>query len=279
MTDIKVMQFGVNDLCGLKGGIITPSLLFVPAAEKKKPLWVFLLELAQGEQRGCSAGCCWEHGTHSAQGLCQGRQEGCSSTPSEAHSLSPHCLVACLSLKMHSLLAMGKQTRTRQLPTHPTCPPSFSISTWQFDHLHLFFSPLSFSCAETQPVHQSCPEAAQLLLMGDSPQQGTCVLPATHSVQNMPCATTHHSWLILSLPIPAVSGPGGGFGLMANFASAAVAGREAAGTQCPQFCTSTSLSQPSLPTSTLWCQIWVLTCVPSLCWQQRVMIYCLPQYK
>lgn len=75
MTDTKVMQFGVNDLCGLKGEIITLSLLLVPAAEKKKPQWVFLLELAQGEQQGCSAGRCWEHGTHSAQGMCQRRQE------------------------------------------------------------------------------------------------------------------------------------------------------------------------------------------------------------
>lgn len=75
MTDIKVMQFGVNNLCGLKGGTITPSLLLVPAAEKKKPLWVFLLELAQRQQRGCSARCCWKHGTHSAQGMCQRRQE------------------------------------------------------------------------------------------------------------------------------------------------------------------------------------------------------------
>lgn len=105
MTDIKVMQFSVNDLCGLKGGIITPSLLLVPAAEKKKPLWVFLLELAQGEQQECSAGCCWEQRTHSAQGMCQRRQEECpaegqhcSSTPNEDQSLSPQragCMFVC----------------------------------------------------------------------------------------------------------------------------------------------------------------------------------------
>lgn len=72
-------------------------------------------------------------------------------------------LVACLSLRKHSLLATGSGTRTRQLPTHPTCPPSFSVSTWQFHHLHSFFFFLSFSHAEIQPIHQSYPEAAQLL--------------------------------------------------------------------------------------------------------------------
>lgn len=72
MTDIKVMQFGVNDLCGLKGGIITPSLLFVPAAEKMKPLWVFLLELAQGEQRGCSADAAGSTGLTQPRGCARG---------------------------------------------------------------------------------------------------------------------------------------------------------------------------------------------------------------
>lgn len=101
MTDIKVMQFGVNDLCGLKGGIITPSLLLVPAAEKKKPLWVFLLELAQAEQRGSQQDAAGSTGLTQPRGCARGgnkkrRQEECpaggqhcSSTPSEEHSLSP----------------------------------------------------------------------------------------------------------------------------------------------------------------------------------------------
>lgn len=209
--------------------------------------------------RGCARG-----------GRKKRRQEGCpavgqhcSSTSSEDHSLSSQC-TGSMFVHKDALLGTGSWTRTRQLPTHPTCPPSFSISTWQLDRLHSFFFFLSFSHAEIQPIHQTCPEEAQLLLMGDPHSKAPvgCLPPA----QCRTCPVQPPTRAGSSCPFPAQQSlvQEGFFGLMAIFASAAVAGREAAGTQGPQLSTSTSLSQPSLPTSALWRQIWALTCIPSL---------------
>lgn len=161
----------------------------------------------------------------------------------------PSVLVSCLSLRMHSLLA----AHTSHLPSK-LLHFHLAIQSLALVFLFPFFLPCR-NPAYPSDLSRSSTAAPD----GRPPTVGhlwaAChPFSAEHALCNHPPHLAHP---VPSHPSGLWSRKGVFLGLRAIFVNAAVAGREAAGTQGPQLSTSTSPSQPSLLISTLWCQIWV----------------------
>lgn len=167
----------MNNYCGLnEEDYHTFRCRSPPAAERRKPLWV----LCWSPQRHVLEQAGGRGGRKDAQGLsCWGAKV--LHHWSEDHSLSAQGMDS-MFVPEDALLATGSRARTRQLSTHPACPPQ--VSPFPLENLiactyFSFF--LSFSQAEIQPIHQTCPKAASLLLIGRPHTAGHppgCLQPA-----------------------------------------------------------------------------------------------------
>ena len=162
-----------------------------------------------------------------------------------------------------ALLTTGSRARTRQLPTRPACPPSFSISIRQFDCLYSFFF-FSFFLPCRNPAYPSDLSKSSIPAPDrETPRsRAPAGLPAASSEQNMPCATSRHGRLTLSLPFTAVSSPGGVFWSHGNFCQLFSdwkrSSRHAGLPPLPPAQTFHRFSQTSQPISAFWYQIWAL---------------------
>jgi len=248
MTDTNVLAVWCEQLLWPQRRGLSHLLLPVPACDRPEQASAGgLLGPDPGGQGGRS------RRARSAQGLCcpqrcvpeqaggRGGREDAQGLPccgatlllhrSEDCSLSAQRLGRVLVPK-DALLVTGNQTRTRQLPAHSACPPSFSFSIRQLDCLHPFFFFLSFSHAEIQPVPQTRPKAASLLLTG-RPHAAGHPLGCWHPAQSKACPMQPLATDGLPCSFPSQPSPvqEGFSGLVAIFASFSVAGREEAGMQ------------------------------------------------